>query len=107
MLLGPLCDNERAGTNGPAWFMGREELIQLLAPTVRAAECELVGLTYGSGRGKLLRLYIDKPGGVTLDDCERVSHAVSAVLDAEDPIPGHYTLEVSSPGRKMSGAIAN
>ncbi len=82
--------------------MGREELIQLLEPTVKALECELVELTYGTGRGKLLRLYIDKqPGGVTLADCERVSHAVSAVLDAEDPIPGHYTLEVSSPGKKI------
>lgn len=83
--------------------MGRDELIQLLEPTVRSQDCELVELTYGSGKGKLLRLYIDKPGGITLDDCERVSHAVSAVLDAEDPIPGHYTLEVSSPGRKLAG----
>jgi len=46
----------------------------------------------------LLRIYIDRPDGVTVDDCERVSHAVSAVLDVEDPIPGQYTLEVSSPG---------
>lgn len=81
--------------------MGREELIRLLEPTVVSSGCELVELTYGSGRGKLLRLYIDKPGGVTIDDCERVSRAVDAVLDAEDPIPGHYTLEVSSPGEKM------
>jgi ribosome maturation factor RimP len=78
---------------------GREELIRLLEPVVMALDCELIDLTYGSGRGKLLRLYIDKPeGGVTIADCERVSHAISAVLDAEDPIPGHYTLEVSSPG---------
>lgn len=83
--------------------MGREELIQLLKPVVTGQDCELVELTYGTGKGKLLRLYIDKPSGVTLDDCERVSHAVSAVLDAEDPIPGHYTLEVSSPGRKLKG----
>jgi ribosome maturation factor RimP len=46
----------------------------------------------------VLRLYIDAPPGISLDDCERVSKQVSAILDAEDPIPGHYTLEVSSPG---------
>jgi ribosome maturation factor RimP len=46
----------------------------------------------------LLRLYIDSPTGITLDDCERVSRATSAVLDEADPVPGHYTLEVSSPG---------
>ena len=45
-----------------------------------------------------MRLYIDAPAGIGLEDCERVSHAVSDVLDAEDPIPGHYRLEVSSPG---------
>ena len=80
--------------------MGREELIRLLEPTVVEQGCELLELTYGSGRGKLQRLYIDKPGGVTLEDCERVSRAVDKVLEAEDPIPGHYTLEVSSPGKK-------
>ena len=48
--------------------------------------------------GFVLRLYIDKPGGVTLDDCARVSRQISAQLDVEDPIEGHYTLEVSSPG---------
>ena len=60
---------------------------------------ELVELEYGAGRAHaLLRLYIDREGGVTLDDCERVSREVSALLDLEDPIPGAYTLEVSSPG---------
>ena len=48
--------------------------------------------------GGLLRLYIDSPAGVTIEDCERVSRAVSAKLDADDPIAGEYTLEVSSPG---------
>ena len=48
--------------------------------------------------GQLLRLYVDKPGGIGLDELESVSHEVSAILDAEDPIEGHYTLEVSSPG---------
>ncbi len=50
------------------------------------------------GGTAFLRLYIDREGGVTLDDCSRVSRRLSAQLDAEDPIDGHYTLEVSSPG---------
>jgi ribosome maturation factor RimP len=48
--------------------------------------------------GQLLRLYVDKPGGIGLDDLQSVSEEVSAILDAEDPIEGRYTLEVSSPG---------
>jgi ribosome maturation factor RimP len=52
----------------------------------------------GSGRHHLLRLYIDRPEGVSHADCELVSRAVSNALDAEDPIPGSYELEVSSPG---------
>ena len=48
--------------------------------------------------GALVRLYVDKPGGIGLDDLQSVSEEVSAILDAEDPIEGHYTLEVSSPG---------
>jgi len=58
----------------------------------------------GSGRSHLLRIYIDKPEGVTHADCELISREVGAALDAEDPIPGHYDLEVSSPGieRKLT-----
>ena len=52
----------------------------------------------GSGRNHLLRIYIDRPEGVTHADCELVSREVSAALDADDPIPGSYELEVSSPG---------
>ncbi len=52
----------------------------------------------GSGHNHLLRIYIDKPEGVTHADCERISRDVEAVLDVEDPIPGSYELEVSSPG---------
>jgi ribosome maturation factor RimP len=48
--------------------------------------------------GQLVRLYVDKPGGIGLDDLQSVSEEVSAILDAEDPIEGRYTLEVSSPG---------
>lgn len=60
---------------------------------------ELWGLDYhASGRKSLLRIYIDGPQGITVDDCAQVSRQVSSVLDVEDPIHGEYTLEVSSPG---------
>jgi ribosome maturation factor RimP len=52
----------------------------------------------GSGRNQMLRIYIDKPQGVTHADCEQVSHEVGSALDSEELFPGHYTLEVSSPG---------
>ncbi len=71
----------------------------LLEPAVIALGCELVGIEYrASGKHSLLRVYIDKPEGVTVDDCSAVSYQVSGLLDVEDPVPGHYTLEVSSPG---------
>jgi ribosome maturation factor RimP len=60
---------------------------------------ELVDLEYKrEGRDMVLRLFIDRDGGVTLDDCSAVSRELSEILDVEDVIPGHYTLEVSSPG---------
>ncbi len=52
----------------------------------------------GKGKRTLLRVYIDKEGGVTLNDCEFFSRRLESVLDVEDPIQGPYTLEVSSPG---------
>lgn len=53
----------------------------------------------GAGRGRIVRIYLDKPGGVTLDDCELISQQVGTVLDVEDVVPDqHYNLEVSSPG---------
>jgi len=51
-----------------------------------------------AGRRMLLRVVIDKPGGVTLDDCRKMSRDLEGLLDLEDPIKGPYTLEVSSPG---------
>src|SRR5215212_9402408 len=60
---------------------------------------ELVHVEYKKqGRGYLLRVDIDKEGGVTLDDCQLVSQQISTYLDVEDPIPGEYELQVSSPG---------
>lgn len=77
----------------------RDELITLLEPTIEAMGYELVELEARTHAANgLVRIYIDKPGGVGLDDCERVSHQVSGVLDVEDPMPGQYNLEVSSPG---------
>ncbi len=77
----------------------REQLIELLGPLVSDLGYELWELEYvRRAGGAVLRLYIDSPGGISLDDCERVSHAVSERLDSADPIPGQYTLEVSSPG---------
>jgi ribosome maturation factor RimP len=79
--------------------MLRDQLSELLAPIVTDLGYELWELTYAPrAGGGLLRLYIDSPQGISLDDCERVSRSVSEALDAADPIPGHYTLEVSSPG---------
>jgi len=79
--------------------MLRDTLETRLAPLVEGLGYELWELEYSAGRGNgFLRLYIDAAAGIALDDCERVSRAVSEVLDAEDPIPGQYTLEVSSPG---------
>jgi ribosome maturation factor RimP len=81
--------------------MLRDTLTALLRPVVTGLGYELWDLEYLPQRGNaLLRIYIDtaSDGGVTVDDCERVSRAVSEVLDAQDPVPGNYTLEVSSPG---------
>ena len=75
-----------------------EQLKELLAPAVEDLGFELWGVEYLQGRGAVLRLYIDHPDGITVDNCAAVSHEVSGVLDVEDPISGEYNLEVSSPG---------
>jgi ribosome maturation factor RimP len=63
-------------------------------------EMELVDVEHRAGRGggPHITVYIDKPGGVFLGDCEKVSKSLGELLDLEDPIPSRYTLEVSSPG---------
>src|SRR5262245_5534394 len=79
--------------------MLRDQLSELLGPVVADLGYELWELEFAPrAGGGLLRLYIDSPEGISLDDCERVSRAVSETLDVADPIAGHYTLEVSSPG---------
>lgn len=85
--------------------MDSEALKALVEPTVERLGYELVDLEARlSGRSGVVRVFIDHADGVNLSDCEKVSHAVSALLDVEDPIPGHYELEVSSPGlnRKLT-----
>lgn len=85
--------------------MTARELIELLEPTVERLGYELTDLEVRlGGRGGVVRVFIDHPDGIGLDDCETVSLAVSALLDVEDPLPGQYNLEVSSPGldRKLT-----
>ena len=79
--------------------MLRNQLGELLGPVVGGLGYELWEIEYAPrAGGGVLRLYIDAAEGISLDDCERVSRAVSETLDETDPIPGQYTLEVSSPG---------
>lgn len=84
--------------------MGRkEEILEkvrgIAAPLAAQEGLELVDVEIGGAGGRqALRLFIDRPGGVSLDDCTAVSRSVSAALDVEDPIQGAYDLEVSSPG---------
>ena len=85
--------------------MTSDELRNMLEPTVERLGYELADLEVRlSAKGGLVRITIDKPEGIDLDDCEKVSHAVSALLDVEDPMAGEYNLEVSSPGldRKLT-----
>ena len=78
------------------------KLVDLARSVVEPMGYELVGVEHlphgGSHGGSILRVYIDAEQGINLDDCSAVSHQLSGVLEVEDPIPGHYDLEVSSPG---------
>jgi len=82
--------------------VGRQAPEKLRSPIEAAVQglgYELVGIEYHpQGRRSLLRVYIDTPDGVNVDDCERASRQISSALDVDDPIPGQYMLEVSSPG---------
>jgi ribosome maturation factor RimP len=100
----PKCIDDK-GADVPlfCWAVGatvmRDVLIRLLEPTIESMNYELIDVELAqAGRGVNVRLYIDNAAGITVDDCAHVSHAVSEVLDVEDPIKGHYMLEVSSPG---------
>src|SRR5690606_25921217 len=108
--------SDQGGPRAPFWFRFSESVLPggvmtdkasqvagLLAPTVASLGLELLGVEYlPAPGGAVLRLYIDLPEDagrpVGIEDCEAVSREVSAQLDVADPISGHYTLEVSSPG---------
>jgi len=75
------------------------KLTPLLQPLIEELGYEFVGLEFSSNpKNPALVIYIDRPDGIAIEDCEAVSREVAALLDVEDPIPGHYILEVSSPG---------
>lgn len=79
--------------------MKPEDIKQLIRPVIESMGYEFVGCEFTSqGRFATLQIYIDKNGGVNADDCERVSHQISALLDVEASISHQYNLEVSSPG---------
>ena len=95
------CREYRPGRIEPDDTMREREtrLYELIEPTVTALGFELVGVVWRDGRTRgLIRIYIDRDEGVTVEDCARVSHRVNGLLDVEDPVPGEYDLEVSSPG---------
>jgi ribosome maturation factor RimP len=76
-----------------------ERIRPIAEKAVEKQALELVHIeVVGAGKGRTVRIYIDKEAGVTHEDCARVSQAVEQTLDEQDPIPGSYTLEVSSPG---------
>jgi ribosome maturation factor RimP len=76
----------------------RQKIFQLAERIAEDQGVELFDIEL-LGRGKLLlRVYIDREGGITLDECERFSKNLGILLDVENPFPGSYTLEVSSPG---------
>jgi ribosome maturation factor RimP len=76
-----------------------EHLFNLIEPIVEGLGYECVGIDYNPHpQHGLLRIYIDSENGILVDDCSKVSHQISGVLDVEDPIQGNYQLEVSSPG---------
>ncbi|MBT8054471.1 MAG: ribosome maturation factor RimP [Xanthomonadales bacterium] len=75
------------------------KLTHLIQPLVEDLGYEFVGLEHGSNtKNPVVAVYIDSTDGIAVEDCEKVSREVAALLDVEDPIPGHYNLEISSPG---------
>jgi ribosome maturation factor RimP len=76
-----------------------DRVIKIIDPLLINQGMERVDLEYRrEPRGWILRLYIDKEGGVTIDDCARISQELGRILDVENPIDFPYTMEVSSPG---------
>jgi len=76
-----------------------DQIEALIEAPIESLGYEVVGVEYNkNGRDAILRIYIDSEQGISIEDCERVSHQVSGILDVEEPIASAYSLEVSSPG---------
>ena len=83
----------------PSHIVIRDRIRGIVEPTVADEGCVLVAVELtGGDKGQTLRLFVDAPGGVTIQQCATISRALSPVLDVENPISGAYRLEVSSPG---------
>ncbi len=86
------------------WIGGADKPVharvrRAIEPLIQALGCQLVGVELGrEGHRAVLWVFADKDGGITLDDCSRISHEISPALDVEDPISEPYNLHVSSPG---------
>lgn len=77
----------------------KHKIFELASQVAEDEGLELVSADIlGTGKRTMLRVVVDKEGGVTVGDCEKMSRSIEALLDVEDPIKGHYVLEVSSPG---------
>lgn len=75
------------------------QIVNVVEPVVTGLGYELLGAEFGQAEnGQTLRIYIDKPQGIDMEDCATVSRQLNAVLDVEDTIKSAYLLEVSSPG---------
>jgi ribosome maturation factor RimP len=93
----------------PEMALNVEQVRAIAERVAQTHGLEIVDVEFrgSAGKARMLRIFLDKPGGVTHDDCELVSREVSTILDVEDTVPGgSYTLEVSSPGldRKLTKA---
>ncbi len=76
-----------------------ERIERVIRPLLESEEVELVDLNLGGNqRRRTLRVFVDRPGRITLDECARLNRMIGNVMDLEDPIEGSYILEVSSPG---------
>jgi ribosome maturation factor RimP len=88
-----------AEVSGEKMKQAPEHLVDLIEPIVEGLGYECVGIEYNPHpKHGLLRIYIDSENGILVEDCSKVSHQVSGIMDVEDPIQGNYHLEVSSPG---------
>ena len=75
-----------------------QKLADMFSPVIESMGYELIAVEITSAGGTTMRVYIDSPDGITVDDCADVSYQISGLLDVEDPLRGKYNLEVSSPG---------